>query len=574
MKGPVRNPSTYQFNAADRSLTFLAPIPTFQGQILGAFNITRQTWIYLPQKVGANGISYAGTWSSPTLTLAFDTTAHSSTDVLQIFYDDGLTAQSVAPDVALGGGAITAKTQRFTLATDDSIATALGSDGTSPPTLPGSSTGIRGWLRYLASLLPQDAATANNQQAANELLTESNSYLPFVVDYTGSTQTRLGTTGTGAPTLPSGASGLAGLVQVFYQALLDRLPATLSGGRLQVAPSLATDAATATNQETINNRLGTTNETPPNSDTASAGLNGRMQRLAQRLSSILLKLPAFGTAGTPSADVLTVQGVSSGTPLRIASGVLGEFAYNSGTNIIAGNTQLMLIDCSNCSAVSIQVTSFATSGGIVAEWSNNGINFGIPQTLQQFNTSTQWGTTINGVGTYIAPRMGKWLQLRQSTASTGGSNTSIIVTQLSDSPAVSAIVQLVGGSANIIGSVVQGYSAATAFTAATKYSVFSVAGTNAAVVKNSPGKVIGFWFTNTTANFVAIRLYNLTVAPTVGTSATFTRIVVPPNACFPYNQEGGYLHSVGIAIAITAGLSDNDNTAVAAGAIIGELFTI
>jgi hypothetical protein len=320
--------------------------------------------------------------------------------------------------------------------------------------------------------------------------------------------------------------------------------------------------------------LGPIDEEVPTTDTASSGQNGRLQRIAQRLSSIILKLPAFGTAGTPSADVLTVQGVTSGTPLQITSGISGEFAYSSGTNIIAINTQLMLIDCSDCSTVSIQVTSFSTGGGIVAEWSNNGINFGAPQTLQQSSTSTQWGTTISAVGTYIAPRMGKWLQLRQSVASTGGSNTSIVVAQFSDSPAVSGIVQLVGGSTGIVGGVVQSYSAATTFAAATKYSVFSVAGTNAAVVKNSPGKVIGFWFTNTTPNFLMIRLYNLTVAPTVGSSTTFTRIVVPPNACFPYNQEGGYPHSVGIAIAITAGLSDSDNTAVTAGAIIGELFTI
>lgn len=38
------------------------------------------------------------------------------------------------------------------------IRTDLGTDGTSPPTLPGGSTGVRGWLRYLASLLPSLAS--------------------------------------------------------------------------------------------------------------------------------------------------------------------------------------------------------------------------------------------------------------------------------------------------------------------------------------------------------------------------------------------------------------------------------
>ena len=34
------------------------------------------------------------------------------------------------------------------------IKNGVGTDGTSPPTLPGGATGVRGWLRYLSSLLP------------------------------------------------------------------------------------------------------------------------------------------------------------------------------------------------------------------------------------------------------------------------------------------------------------------------------------------------------------------------------------------------------------------------------------
>lgn len=49
--------------------------------------------------------------------------------------------------------------------------TSLGTDGTGGPTLPGGSTGVRGWLRYIASLLlapalPTGAATSSGQSAA------------------------------------------------------------------------------------------------------------------------------------------------------------------------------------------------------------------------------------------------------------------------------------------------------------------------------------------------------------------------------------------------------------------------
>lgn len=44
-------------------------------------------------------------------------------------------------------------------------------------------------------------------------------------------------------------------------------------------------------------RFGTLTETAPASDTASSGLNGRLQRIAQRLTSILAVLPTALTAG-------------------------------------------------------------------------------------------------------------------------------------------------------------------------------------------------------------------------------------------------------------------------------------
>ena len=579
MKGPVRNPSTYQFNAAGKTLTFLAPIPTFQGQILGVFNITRQTWIYLPQKVGANGVSYTGTWSSPTLALAFDTTAHSNTDSLQVFYDDGLTAQAVAPDVEVGGGAITAKTQRFTLATDDSIATALGSDGTSPPTLPGSSTGIRGWLRYLASLLPANPATANNQQAANELLTESNSYLPFVVDYTGSTQARLGTTGTGAPTLPSGASGLAGLVQVFYQALLDRLPSALSGGRLLVAPSLPADAATATNQGATNTAL----------------------------ASLLAKISAFGAAGTPSSDVLTVQGNASGTPLPVITNAgtntsTAGLALEAGGNLatlvnrtpalignrtpvlwlpgapietsftqsgaIALNTILLTLDCSNSAALSIETSSAGTGGAIVVEWSNSGVFYGPPTLLHQ-NVGTNT-TTIATAGIVTAPKMGRFARLRQSVASTGGTTT-LYVSQLPDCPALTTTSQL-SASVAVAGAFTKQYSvAASVAGAATAFKVIAAAGTNATSIKPGAGRAIGFNVFNASAATAWLKFHNTNGTPTPG-SGVIAPFGVAAGAPREWLIEGGWAHNVGIGITITAGPADSDTTPVAANAIVGVVY--
>lgn len=51
--------------------------------------------------------------------------------------------------------------------------------------------------------------------------------------------------------------------------------------------SLPSGAATAANQTTTNTALGATNETAASTDTATSGINGRLQRIAQRLTSLI-----------------------------------------------------------------------------------------------------------------------------------------------------------------------------------------------------------------------------------------------------------------------------------------------
>jgi lysophospholipase L1-like esterase len=166
MKGPVRDSSTFSFNASAKTITFSAPIPASQQQILAVLNVTRNAWLYLPVQA-----AYGGTWASPVLTVTASTTGHSNSDVLQIFVDDGLastaitaaslplpsgaataakqpalgtagtpsadvvtvqgnangTALPVAPNVTRGSGTLDANTQRVTLATDGATVAALTS---------------------------------------------------------------------------------------------------------------------------------------------------------------------------------------------------------------------------------------------------------------------------------------------------------------------------------------------------------------------------------------------------------------------------------------------------------------
>src|SRR3954467_11087345 len=65
-------------------------------------------------------------------------------------------------------------------------------------------------------------------------------------------------------------------------------------------------------------KLGSVTETAPASDTASSGLNGRLQRIAQRLTSLIALLP--GSIGQKAnATSIAVAGATD-DPLTVAIG--------------------------------------------------------------------------------------------------------------------------------------------------------------------------------------------------------------------------------------------------------------
>lgn len=80
-------------------------------------------------------------------------------------------------------------------------------------------------------------------------------------------------------------------------------------------PGLPTGAATEATLAAGNVLEGAVNETAPGTDTASSGLNGRLQRIAQRLSSLIALLPtALGAGGG-----LKVDGSGTALPVSLAS---------------------------------------------------------------------------------------------------------------------------------------------------------------------------------------------------------------------------------------------------------------
>jgi hypothetical protein len=93
------------------------------------------------------------------------------------------------------------------------------------------------------------------------------------------------------------------------------LPVTMSSAPTGAATE--TTLATMLTQSDFDTKVGSLTETAPASDTASSGLNGRLQRIAQRISSLIALLPtSLGANGG-----LKIEGVASGTVVPISGTV-------------------------------------------------------------------------------------------------------------------------------------------------------------------------------------------------------------------------------------------------------------
>lgn len=108
---------------------------------------------------------------------------------------------------------------------------------------------------------------------------------------------------------------------------------------------------------------------------------------------------------------------------------------------------------------------------------------------------------------------------------------------------------------------------------ATPYYINSAATTNGALVITGTSGLQALYATNTGATVAFIKLYNKATAPTVGTDAPEMVIPVPaavsgvPGVANPFIGFSGFRFALGLGIAITGAVADNDTTAVAAGQV-------
>lgn len=278
------------------------------------------------------------------------------------------------------------------------------------------------------------------------------------------------------------------------------------------------------------------------------------------LASILAKLPTVGTAGSSSTNVVSVQGIASGTALPISGSISCSNCSGSGASIVDN------------SAFTFGTTSVAPIGGVfddvspVAVTENNSAGVRITaQKALHVNLRTAAGVEIAAMTT---------TEVAHDAALTAGSTvgTPNMFRGVSSLPtAVSTADDAVLGAATLQGQQLVVPTAA-AIGGAENFAHQSGASNNSTNIKTSAGTIYDISIVNTTATLYYVKLYNLASAPTCSSATGFIESIPVPasttGAGIVRTFPVGRAYSTGIGFCITAGGTSTDNTSAATGVFL------
>ncbi len=125
-----------------------------------------------------------------------------------------------------------------------------------------------------------------------------------------------------------------------------------------VAGVITSGTGTVPTLSRTNSSLGLTNETAASTDTATSGINGRLQRIAQRITSLIALLPtALGSAAASASLAVTHS-----TEDIARAGIITETAPATDTASSGHNGRLQRIAQRITSLIALVPTSLTSSG--------------------------------------------------------------------------------------------------------------------------------------------------------------------------------------------------------------------
>lgn len=298
-------------------------------------------------------------------------------------------------------------------------------------------------------------------------------------------------------------------------------PVSMASSPLPTGAATETTLGTRLSESVFDTKTGSLTEAAPGTDTASSGLNGRLQRIAQRITSLITALgspfQAGGSIGNTSFGA--TQATAGNLNMTEASAAAIKTAVEIIDNFISGSRGLVTEDNSAAALTALQLIDNAVSGA-------------------GFNITQVGGTNID----------------TNSGNKSAGTQRVVIAT---DQPQLTTPLNVTLQSGPTGG--------------ATVFHLASAGSTNATVIKASAGKVTGWYIYNSNAAARKLVFHNSASTPTAGSGVYFS-LMIPPSSGANCPFPDGIDFSAGIGITTVTGLADNDANGVAANDLIINIF--
>jgi hypothetical protein len=345
----------------------------------------------------------------------------------------------------------------------------------------------------------------------------------------------------GNPLPVSGTVAVSGTTAISATAL--PLPSGAATSALQTAGN--------TSLASLDTDLGALADAAATTDTGSFSVISLIKRGLQNWTTLLGRVPALDTGAVPvlvKNGQLEIQN-DTGNPIPVGTAA----QLNVTGSASANNTDLISTACDTYRSIAVQITGTFV-GTLSFQVSNDNTNWAAVVAKSAGDTA---GSFINSTTTpqlVVATLNGyQYFRLR-FTSYTSGTATANAYLSRDCIP----LAQVQTASTNTV-------VASTTTSASVLYTVNSAASTNAANIKSTGANLYGISIMNASAATKYVRLYNLTTAPTVGTSIPIMVVAVPATSSKEIQYVPAVRFGTGLAVAITGGAAATDSTAVAAG---------
>jgi hypothetical protein len=298
------------------------------------------------------------------------------------------------------------------------------------------------------------------------------------------------------------------------------------------------------------------------------------------VGNLMLAIRADNDGPTANDGDYTILKLDEAGRLKVSS---QPASYPDTTGSITANAQTVFANVDRASNVTISMVATSLVGhNATFEYSNNSTTgtdgnwYGVQVARSNANTADTTTGVLAATPAYgweVSVNAYKWIRVR-ATAHTSGTATYTIkqgtyatepvpIVQVTGTQPVSGTV-----TATVTGGTVLPVTPTTTFTN-------SAATTNPVLIKNTAGTLWSIAASNTNAATRFLKVFNLTAAPTVGTSVPVFTVAIPSNGTVLVNGgANGLRFATGISLSITGAAGDLDTTVIGAGEVkVATTFT-